>query len=105
MTHPSEFLGSRRLSARVESRHSISGGNNQALYRLELGNVTDEATGVVIWRRKTVSDGKKWSEVETGSDVFFDAKLDFDRNNQVQIFRIKNVDVAPPDGSPWWKLW
>jgi hypothetical protein len=105
MTHPSEHLGVRRLSARIESRHSISSGNRQALYRVELTNVKDEANGVVIWRRKTVSDGKKWSDVPTGSEVYFDAKLEFDRNNQVQIFNIKNVEVAPPDGSPWWKLW
>ena len=105
MKHPSEYLGNRRLSARVESRHSISSGNGRPLYRLELVDVKDDGSGEPIWRRKTVSDGKKWADVETGSTVFFDAKLDFDRNNQVQIFNIKNVEVAPADGSPWWKLW
>jgi hypothetical protein len=75
------------------------------LYRIELTDITDEASGNRIWRRKTVSDGKKWNEVETGSNVTFDARLDFDRYNRVQVFNIRNVEVKPPDGSPWWKLW
>lgn len=105
MVDASDFLGTRRLSASVESRHSISSGNGRPLYRVELLDVTDEDSGTCIWRRKTVSDGKKWNDVETGARVFFDAKLDFDRNNKVQILNVKNVEVAPSDGSPWWKLW
>lgn len=105
MDDPSSYLGTRHLSACVESRHSISSGNRRPLYRIELADVTDETSGDRIWRRKTVSDGKKWSDVETGSKVFFDARLDFDLNNKVQISSIRNVEVAPSDGSPWWKLW
>jgi hypothetical protein len=102
---PSQYLGNRRLSAYVESRHSIASGNSKPLYRIELTDIVDEASGDRIWARKTVSDGKKWGDVETGSKVTFDTKLDFDRNNKVQIFNIKNVEVKPVDGSPWWKLW
>jgi len=105
MAEASDFLGTRRLSARVESRHSISSGNGRPLYRVELLDVTDENSGTCIWRRKTVSDGEKWTDVETGAKVLFDAKLDFDRNNKVQILNVKNVAVAPSDGSPWWKLY
>jgi hypothetical protein len=105
MSHPSDYLGNRRLSAQVESRHSISSGNGRPLYRLELTDVTDIEIGDRVWRRKTVSDGKKWSNLDIGSTVLFDAKLNFDRNNQVQIATSKDVDVAPADGSSWWKLW
>jgi hypothetical protein len=41
----------------------------------------------------------------TGLKVFFDAKLNFYRTNKVQIFNIKNVDVSPEGGTPWWKPW
>lgn len=105
MQEPSDYLGGRRLSARVEKRFSIASGNGLPLYRVKLADITDESSGDCIWREKTVSDGKKWDEVETGSKVMFDARLDFDRNNKVQIFNIRNVEVAPLDGSPWWKLW
>lgn len=105
MAEPTDFIGKRRLSALVESRHSIASGNTKPLYRLELRDVTDCDTDARVWQRKTVSDGKKWDEVPTGSKVTFDARLDFDRNNRVQIFGIKNVEVEPADGSPWWKLW
>ena len=101
----SDFLGIRRLSALVESRHSISSGNGKALYRVKLLSITDENSGTCLWRQKTVSDGKKWTDVETGARVFFDARLDFDLNNKLQIYSVKNVEVAPSDGSPWWQLW
>lgn len=81
MDAPWDYLGIRRLSARVESRHSIASGNGRPLFRIELTDITDEASGNRIWRRKTVSDGKKWNEVETSSNVTFDARLDFDRYN------------------------
>ena len=105
MNHPSDYLGQRRLVATVESRHSISSGNGKPLYRVELRNIRDEAEDEEIWPRKTVSDGKKWDEVPTGSRVSFDAKLDFDRNNSIQILSIRNVEVQEGFGSAWWKLW
>jgi hypothetical protein len=105
MSHPSDFLGVRTLTARVESRHSISSGNNTPLYRVELRTICDEDSGQQIWPRKTVSDGKKWNDVPTGSLVRFSSKLDFDRNNSVQLGRIGKVEVLDEGTRQWWQLW
>ncbi len=105
MAEPADYLGTQRLKARVESRHSIAGGNSQALYRVELRDICTADGGDRLWPRKTVSDGKKWNEVSTGSLVNFTAKLEFDKNNKVQIFRIREVEVYEEGSSSWWKLW
>lgn len=105
MGHPTDYLGVQRLTACVESRHSIASGNGQALYRVKLTYICIADSDDRLWPEKTVSDGKKWNEVPTGSRVNFTAKLEFDRNNKVQIFRIRDVEVYEAENSSWWKLW
>lgn len=105
MAEPADYLGKRDLVARVESRHSISSGGIKPLYRVELLNVRVDGSDEILWPRKTVSDGKKWDAVQTGSAVRFSAQLEFDRNNRVQILQIRNVEVLEEGASSWWKLW
>jgi len=105
MGHPTDYIGPQRLKARVESRHAIASGNGKPLYRVELTDIRTAGNSDRLWLRKTVSDGKKWNDVPTGSLVNFTAKLDFDGNNRVQIFYIREVEVYEEQNASWWKLW
>ena len=70
------------------------------LYRVELLNIRDVESEQELWPRKTVSDGKKWDAVPTGSVVRFSAKLDFDRNNRVQLLQVRDVDAGEANVHP-----